>query len=511
MVLPRLFVGDSAALGIRELLGNQAIVRIQHNAGHSVNKEPSTSMSRRIWTLSAMILATLVPTLASFCAAQVANLSLQQAATLAASQNPATTPGTSAGPGTNAPLTLTFQDALQRAHNYSVQFQASVTELGLAREDRVQARAAMLPTVIETTQYLYTQGTHGIEPTVGIFVANNGVHEYVAQGNAHEIVSLAGVADFRRSGAMLAVARARAEIARRGLVVTVAQSYYGLIIAQRKYATAQQAASEAQRFFNISKQLEQGGEVAHSDTVKAEIQFQQQQQALQEAQLAMSKARLDLAVLLFPNFNQDFSVVDDLNQPQALPAFPEVQALATRNNPDLRAAAAALRAADQEVASAWDGYLPALTLDYWYGVDANHFAVHDPRGFRNLGYAAEASLVLPVWNWGATRSKVHQAGLRRQQAQRELSLAQRGLVANLLNAYNEATTARAELQRLARAANLAAESRRLTTLRYQSGEATVLEVVDAQNTLNLARNAYDDAQSRYRVAIANLQILTGSF
>jgi hypothetical protein len=35
--------------------------------------------------------------------------------------------------------------------------------------------------------------------------------------------------------------------------------------------------------------------------------------------------------------------------------------------------------------------------------------------------------------------------------------------------------------------------------------------VDAQNTLNLARNAFNDGQARYRMAIANLQTLTGSF
>jgi outer membrane protein TolC len=52
---------------------------------------------------------------------------------------------------------------------------------------------------------------------------------------------------------------------------------------------------------------------------------------------------------------------------------------------------------------------------------------------------------------------------------------------------------------------------RLTTLRYQAGEASVLEVVDAQNTLTLTRNAYDDGQVRFQVALANLQTLTGSF
>ena len=67
------------------------------------------------------------------------------------------------------------------------------------------------------------------------------------------------------------------------------------------------------------------------------------------------------------------------------------------------------------------------------------------------------------------------------------------------------------MESLASSAELAAESMRLTTMRYQAGESTVLEVVDAQNTLTQARNSYDDGQSRYKVAIANLQTLTGNF
>jgi outer membrane protein TolC len=47
-------------------------------------------------------------------------------------------------------------------------------------------------------------------------------------------------------------------------------------------------------------------------------------------------------------------------------------------------------------------------------------------------------------------------------------------------------------------------------LRYQAGEATVLEVVDAQTTLLQARNAFDDGLVRYRMALAALQTLTGT-
>jgi outer membrane protein TolC len=106
---------------------------------------------------------------------------------------------------------------------------------------------------------------------------------------------------------------------------------------------------------------------------------------------------------------------------------------------------------------------------------------------------------------------VKQASLRRQQARIELTFAQRQLLSNLQSFYHEAEAARVELDMLARAAELSTDSLRLTTLRYQAGEASVLDVVDAQNTLVQARNAYDDGQVRYRLAIASLKTLTGNF
>ena len=412
----------------------------------------------------------------------------------------------------NAPLMLTLQDALERAKKNNPEYRAAMTEFGLARQDRVQSRAALLPSVNYNAAFLYTEGTGTSAPK---FVANNGVHEYVSQGNVHEDISLANFAGYRRASAAEAVARARSEIAARGLVVTVVQTYYGFVVAQRKYATAQRAATEAQRFFDISQKLEHGGEVAHSDVIKAQIQTNQQQRDLQEAELEMNRRRLELAVLVFPDFNENFSVVDDLQMPEPLPSFPEVQAAAANQNPELRAALAALKQANQEVAVAWNGFLPSISLDYFYGIDATHFATYEiePTNglrIRNLGYAATATLQLPIWNWGANRSKVKQADLRQQQARVELSFAQRQLLAKLQTLYKDAETARSELESLDKSAELAAESLRLTTLRYQAGESTVLEVVDAQNTLTLARNGFNDGQARFRVAMANLQTLTGA-
>jgi len=48
-------------------------------------------------------------------------------------------------------------------------------------------------------------------------------------------------------------------------------------------------------------------------------------------------------------------------------------------------------------------------------------------------------------------------------------------------------------------------------LRYQAGASTASEVVDAENTLLTASNAYIDAMARYKAAVATLQTITGSF
>lgn len=414
-----------------------------------------------------------------------------------------------------APVTITLQDALIRAQKNEPQYRAALTQYGVARETRVLSRATVLPNVNYNAAYLYTEGD-GVG--LGRYIANNGVHEYISQGNVHQELSWQALAEYRRAQAQEALAKAQSEIAARGLVVAVTQAYYGAIVAQRKFSIAQRAATEAQTFFDITGKLERGGEVAHADTIKAQLQFQQQQRALQDAQLEMDRSRLELAVLIFPNLNENFTMVDDLENLGALPSFPEVETLAGNNNPQVRAALATLKAANHEIAAAWNGFLPTVGLDYFYGIDANQFAatginhtITPQLRLPNLGYAASATLQIPVWNWGASRSKVKVAQLERDQAKVELSFAQRKMAADLKDFFNQAQTTRSELESLRQSAELAAESLRLTSLRYQAGEATVLEVVDSQNTLTQAQNALGDGQVRYRVAVANLQMLTGKF
>jgi outer membrane protein TolC len=104
-----------------------------------------------------------------------------------------------------------------------------------------------------------------------------------------------------------------------------------------------------------------------------------------------------------------------------------------------------------------------------------------------------------------------QAEYKQESAKAALNLAQRTHLSELYATYDEAMIARAGLEEARHTAELAAESLRLTTLRYQGGASPASEVVDAETALVTARNAYADAQVRYRTLLATLQTFTGTF
>jgi outer membrane protein TolC len=254
------------------------------------------------------------------------------------------------------------------------------------------------------------------------------------------------------------------------------------------------------------------------DELKAEIQLRQQQQLVQEAELAVEDARLDLSVVLFASPNENFNVVDDLDTLRELPPFSEIQALAEKQNPDIKAAMETVRGAQLDLRAAKQAYFGSFTVDVDEGIEANSFALNSvnvefpEKGvLPNLGYFLTVNWTIPVWNWGALNSKVKQTTYKLEEARAALSQSQRADLDELYAAYNEAQTAREALPRLEHTMHLAEESLRLAELPTKGEPIEVDQVIDAENMLTTTRGSYYDGLVRYQMAIANLQVITGKF
>lgn len=415
-----------------------------------------------------------------------------------------------------SPVVITLDDAIKRAEANEPVYAAAVAQSRASAQGRSIARSALLPGVTYHNQYLYTQPNGEFNQAgqgVGAqasprFIANNAVREYASQAVVNEIVGLKGIADVRLSDAASAQDAAELEVARRGLAVAVTGLYYGALASDEKLAVAQQAANEANAFTGLTQQRERAREAAHADVVKAQLQQQQKQRDLADATLTAERMHLELGTLLFPDPRTPYTVQAPKN-PGPPPAFADVEAAAARSNPEMKSALAALKASDANVLAARAAYLPDLGLNVTYGIDAPQFAVNGPAGVRNLGYSASITLDIPVWDWLSTGHKVKQSEIRRDAVRVALTAAQRRFIARLQEAYSEAKTAREQMQSLDESVKTAEESLRLTKLRYSNGEATALEVVDAENSMTLAANARADGMIRNEIAIANLKALMG--
>jgi outer membrane protein TolC len=410
---------------------------------------------------------------------------------------------------------ITLAEAIQRAKQNEPAFASAVAAQKSAAVDRYLARAALLPSALYHNQVLYTQSNgqttqlQSGAQAAPIFIANNAVHEYTSQASINETVGLKQFADAQVAAANAARASAELEVARRGLIASVVSLYYSVSTSQAKQRVLEQAFHEAQAFTDLTQKRESAREGAHADVVKAQLQQQQRQRDLSDGVLAADKARLELAVLLFPDPRTPYST-EAAGPPAPLPTRNEVDRMASMNNPEIHSALAEVRASGAEVNAARAAYLPDLGLNFSYGIDAPQFAKRGPDEVRNLGYSISATLDIPVWDWFSTQKRIKQTEFKENAAKVSLTAAQRKLIATLEEVYAEASVAREQLDLLDLSVRTAAESLRLTKLRYSAGEASALEVVDAQSANLSAETAQADGMIRYQAALAALQQLTGT-
>ena len=230
-----------------------------------------------------------------------------------------------------------------------------------------------MPSLNAFNQFIYTEGNG--TPS-GVFVANDGVHVYNEQAQVHEeLLALVRRGEIRRAMAAEAVARAKVEVAQRGLNATVVQDYYAILAAQRKFVNAQTSLREAEQFLDITQKQEKGGEVAHADVIKAQITLQQRQRdlagrAAQHRKSANRAGRADLSrfPLRFLGGRRCRSRPLCCRRCRKRRRKPRPPA------PICKSAKVSVQQAGYEIDMARYGYLPSLSLDFFYGIDANQFA-----------------------------------------------------------------------------------------------------------------------------------------
>ena len=415
-------------------------------------------------------------------------------------------------PSPSPPPALSLDEVLRLANAQASTFQTALLNERVAAEDLRQAQAAFLPKVSAPLSYIYTSPALGLppgEPRGPSFVTSDGIGVYDGLINVSGDFDITGRlrATLAKNRALLAAAHAGAEVARRELAQAVTEAYYGLALANVQLRAAEQSLAAAEEFEHITSLLLSGGEVAAVDLTRAQLQTLTRRDELEKARGNEAVAAGSLRVLVGYDFSRPIATTD---LALALPIASEYQQFKAEDvsrRPEFMQLEQQLRAARQEIRIARADRLPSLGYSVNGGFDTD--SMKGPRLKEHTGVSAAISLSIPIFDWGASRSRQRQAQLRVEIAENERTLALRGFTQQFY-------AARAQVNNAARRINLAREgvtkaqdNLAASIARYRAGEAPIVEVTDAQTTLVEQRTALYQAIFDYQTALARLRQATG--
>jgi outer membrane protein TolC len=418
----------------------------------------------------------------------------------------AQTPSPSPGPA------ISLDEALRLANAQASTFQTALLNERVAAEDLRQAQAAFLPKVSAPLSYIYTSPALGLppgEPRGPSFVTSDGIGVYDGLVNVSGDFDIAGRlrATLAKNRALLAAAHAGAEVARRELAQAVTEAYYGLALAGAQLRAAEQNLAAAEEFEHITSLLLTGGEVAAVDLTRAELQTLARRDELEKARGNEAVAAGSLRVFVGYDFSRSIATSD---LALALPIAFEVQQFKAEDvsrRPEFMQLEHQLRAARQEIKIARADRLPSLGYSINGGFDTD--SMKAPRLKEHTGVSAAISLSIPIFDWGASRSRQRQAQLRVDIAENERTLALRGFTQQFYAARALVDNAARRISLAREGVTKAQENLAASIARYRAGEAPIVEVTDAQTTLVEQRGALYQAIFDYQTGLARLRQATG--
>jgi outer membrane protein TolC len=420
-------------------------------------------------------------------------------------------PARGTNPGNPAAATpLSRDEAVRLALLQASSFQQAQLNERIAAEDARQARSAFLPHLDGTLSYIYTSPSSADTPEpVPSFIAANDVHEYLGLASISGEVDVAGRlrATLKRDRALLEAAHAGTEVARRALVKATDEAYFGLALAEARRHAAELSLTAAQEFEKITGLMVQGGEVAEIDLVRARLQTTARRDELERADADEAVAAGSLRLLVGFDFEAPIAAVDLTTLHPQAGEVDRFTADAITVQPAFIELDAARRAAEQEIRLAHAERLPQLVYNLGGGFDTG--SVERIPFREHSGWEASVGLTIPLFDWGASKSRELQAKLRLAAAESASKVAKREIRQQFHAARIQALSAASRIQ-LAEAGIDDAQRNVTTSIaRYRAGESSILEATDAQGTLAAQRLALAQALYDYQIALSSLKQVAG--
>jgi len=406
----------------------------------------------------------------------------------------------------NAPtqsLKLSLDQAVALALKQNPTAQQAILTAAESEQDKNIARAALLPnasfSVKDQAERDNIQALFGGKKIPGL-PQHIGPYELFSAGPSFggQVFDLTLWKRYRAAHETLTESRANGLSTREQVILLVVSQYIGTLRAMADVQASQSRVDLAQALYDQAADLQKEGVGTGIDTLRANVELQNEKQRLIEAENDRESSLYGLSKLLNLDPRQVIELSDSLSffeTPQ-----PEVEAsieAALADRQEWKAMSAQIRAAEAQKKASQYSRLPALRIDG----DWTYLGTSGTNAIPTYRYVASASV--PLFTGGQIHTEIVRADLeiRRLEQQRDdlrnqIALDVKTALLNLQSARNEVQVANLGVQ-------LSKEEVDQARDRFKAGVANNIEVIQAQDSLSRANDNQIGALFRFNQARAD--------
>ncbi len=416
--------------------------------------------------------------------------------------------GVPAGKLSATPVALSLDDAVALGLKQNLAGVLATDVVTDARGQRWQVLSELLPQVITDTGF----GVHQVNvkaafgltipaepPIIGPFGYFDS-RAYLTQ-SAFDWTSIERV---RSSQAQVKSTEFSSKDARELIVLVIVSNYLLVIADQSEVESAKSQRDTAKALFQQASDQKTAGLASAVDVLRSQVQLQSREQKLIVAQNNLAKQKLVLARAIGLPLGQMFEITTQVPYQELTPSsLDEAIQSAFKARPDLQGQMSQVRSAELERKAASAERYPSIGVETDYGLSGVN------PGSSHGTVDAAATLRIPIFQGGRVHGDILRADASLTRERQRLEDLRARIDQEVRDAYLDLDAASQEVSVEKSAVTLATRNLEQSRDRFASGVTDNIEVVQAQDALAIASDAYIASLYSYNVAKISLARSTG--
>ncbi len=288
------------------------------------------------------------------------------------------------------------------------------------------------------------------------------------------------------------------------IITAMAQTFYGLANADEQLQLARENLNISGERLQRVKEREKLGRVNKVEMLAAEVDYNRDSIAVENAKLSVENSRRNLNAMLNREVNSEVSVAGDVNL-LTLPVYEELFTSAMKKNADYRAVEMGIDLAEMDVKLAKSRYMPSLNVTGSYGHNQTNNEFDPSLGNPDKAWSVGLSLNFSLFDGFKRKIQTQNAKISMKNQQLQLEQARLNLEKELASQYTTYQNSKKTLamERM----NLAASQANFDRTRelFELGQVTSVQFREAQ--LNLMRAKSNIAAGEYNVKLNEIALL----